>query len=105
MSRDDGASLVECLAALMVLSLALMPLSEIVVGATSSWKTAESARDRLRSLQAAHFAAYEIERSTSPGEESVMPIEGGGRPLTVSRPQLEETTDCIFDLVSKRCRS
>ena len=107
MPRDQGFTVAELLAALLILSLVTLFVGDLIRHVSSSWSDARDRIDRLDSLSrlAAQIDAAET-LSPSDAAQSSLPAlrtDSGAR-LALADPKIDQTADCVFDLVGRRGR-
>lgn len=105
--KDEGFSLVEAMAALMILSLAAVFLGEaishMVAGWTRTEKNIAAASQLERVLPELGAAERQLKQTNLLGTGPLLAIDDGP-PLELSSPRIDKTADCVFDMVGRRCR-
>lgn len=105
--RDEGFSIAEVMAALIVLSLAAMFLGESVSQMMASWSRTGKGIGRsvtmARLMDNIESGERQLKLGAPLGEGPVLPIDDGP-PLELTSPRLDKGADCVFDLVGRRCR-
>lgn len=105
--KDEGFTVAELLAALVVLSLGMAFLGEAIYRESRSWtRQDEKARDirKLEGLYSAALASETVLKSGAPlGAGPVLAIDDAP-PLELSAPRIDQTASCRFDPIGRRCR-
>tara|TARA_R110002049_G_scaffold193364_3_gene362210 strand:+ start:852 stop:1175 length:324 start_codon:yes stop_codon:yes gene_type:complete len=106
--RDEGFSIAEVMAALIVLSLAAMFLGESVSQMMAAWSRTGDRLEHTKTL--AHLldeieaGERQLKQEAAPlGEGPVLVIEDGP-PLELTSARIDRDASCVFDLVGRRCR-
>lgn len=105
--KDEGFTVAELLAALIVLSLGMMFLGEAIFHEGRSWnRISHQVNDtaRLEALYSEVIAADAGQKSHAPLGEGPVLIVDDGPPLELSAPHIDKTAACRFDPIGRRCR-
>lgn len=107
MRDDKGFTLAEVLASLFVISAGAVATQGIVSGLIGHWSRAEKLRDHADRLlsQAEEVHAFETAIKSNTSER--LYLEGPDpdqSTLILAAPQIDQSPDCRFDLVGRRCR-
>ena len=104
--RDDGFTIAELLAALLVLSLGMMFLGEAIFQQGRTWSRLGTTVDQISTLATLYPAALSGEgvvKSHAPlGDGPVLAVEDGP-PLALSAARIDRTAECRFDPIGRRC--
>lgn len=106
MNKDAGVTLLEMIAAITVLSLAAISLTEIVSSMLGGWQRAEtnlSYSGELYELLETASAYENVTSTTGPSPPPVLRLDDGNA-LQLAQKKTDKGADCIFDLVGRRCR-
>ncbi|ABI76373.1 hypothetical protein HNE_2520 [Hyphomonas neptunium ATCC 15444] len=106
--KDEGFSVAEVMAALIVLSLAALFLGESVSQMMAGWSRTGERLSRAGALSEllADIDAGErkLKQDAAPlGEGPVLKIDDGP-PLELTAPRIDRGASCVFDLIGRRCR-
>lgn len=103
MRQDAGTTLAEVLVALLILSGVTMALGDATRSAMASWDRTETRIERVRHLVSMHdeIAPAELKRTSNP---PAMIALDDTVSLAIAAPKIDQTAECVFDLVGRRCR-
>jgi len=102
MDTEDGFTLAEMLAALLVLSGITLAIGEFTFLCMENWERSLSTIDYLRELRMAE--TYPIEETERSLISSGTPLTDPETGLIQAVPKLDRPPDCRFDLVGRTCR-
>ena len=97
---ESGYSIAEAMAALMIIALAMVPISAGVQSSGSLWSSTQEEREASRALGAAVTRAFEVE-SYAVSQISYGSIRLSRREIVIARPMIAEAATCQLDLVSR----
>ena len=105
--RQEGFTVTEMLAALVILSLAMIPLGEAIRYVTSIWQQTEQSIDRVNHLTEL-ATEFEVSQSLHLDDKTSAKAPAletdSGSDLSLIDPKNDQSADCVFDLVGRRCR-
>lgn len=105
--KDEGFTIAELLATLVVLSLGMTFLGEAIFQEGRSWnrlKQNVTKTARLEALYPQILTAEAAQKSHAPLGEGPVLAPDDGPPLELSAPHIDKTAACRFDPIGRRCR-
>lgn len=103
--REAGFSVVEVLAALFVLSLALVAVGGVVSNVATLWSKTEGHLDETEAMTVLAERVIDgfDEEGGAEGVPPVLSFDDGTR-LSFERELVLTDADCAFDTIGRRCR-
>lgn len=104
MKSQRGFSLAEMMAALFVLALAAIAVSEIISGLMRGWGQVSRSIDRSDQLQSIIEEIDSIQSKSVHRDSTLAITYSDGTELIVARSRVERDSSCSFDMVARQCR-
>lgn len=105
--REDGFTLAEVLASLVLLSLLAIAMGNLTQSYLMSWERTDRAiaksNTRLTALQDIEAIEQGV-RETGAPNALVQSNSADGNTLLLATPKIDQRADCVFDQIGRRCR-